>query len=198
MPAFFRTPLAAALAGLAAASAQAASVQTGNSLIGTVNVPQSLTYSHTFTLPLAGFDAANDTFYDDYLFTVGPASFSSLTATLDLGQVFNLSNLQARLYTGTTPTTGLPSAVGATLMQAWRGTSGSGSVVVINPIDLSPGSYVLEVRGRVTGSVGGSYVGVMNFAPLSPIGEPNPYVLGLAGIGLVGFMARRQLPSQAA
>ena len=98
--------------------------------LGTLSVPGTYTYSNTFNAPTIGF-------LDDYTFTIPAANFDSITASLDLGQFFSISNLQARLYSGTGPFVS-----GTTpLLQAWStaitaapGTTGS--VVVISPHDL--------------------------------------------------------------
>lgn len=169
--------------------AQAADVVTKTQDFGTVAVPASLTYSNTFVLPMSGFNAATDRFYDDYVFNVAESSFSNLTATIDLGNVFSISNLQVRLYSGTA-TTG---PAGPALLQAWTAPAGSGSAVVINPTLLGAGSYILEVRGNVTGATGGSYVGVMNFASVSAVPEGDGLALVAAGLSaMLCLRARKQ------
>ena len=62
-------------------------------------------------------------------------------------------------------------------------------MAVISPITLSAGNYVLEVRGDVVGTAGGSYAGVLN---ISPIPEPGEWVLMLIGLGMIGFVAVRR------
>ena len=51
------------------------------------------------------------------------------------------------------------------------------------------GSYTLEVRGKVTGTNGGSYAGVMN---LAPVPEASNVALMLAGFGVFGIVAARR------
>jgi hypothetical protein len=55
---------------------------------------------------------------------------------------------------------------------------------------LAPGSYVLEIRGNVTGSAGGSYSGVLNLAP-APVPLPAALPLLLSGIGLFGVIRQQ-------
>lgn len=194
---------AAALAGVMSA-AQAADVVTGATNLGSLSAPVTLTYSHAFNdidpltagLQIAGVPgtlAPTDRFYDDYAFSISGSFASSITATIDLGQLFDISGLEVRLYQGTLQTTTTGPA-GPALIQAWQAlplvASGSGNdVVVINPVALGPGDYLLEVRGYVTGTAGGAYAGVLN---LAPIPEPGAIALALAGLGVLGFAGRRQ------
>ena len=60
---------------------------------------------------------------------------------------------------------------------------------MISPITLSAGDYVLEVRGDVVGSAGGSYAGVLNISPVPEIAE---WAMMIFGLGLVGFVAVRR------
>jgi hypothetical protein len=53
---------------------------------------------------------------------------------------------------------------------------------------LNAGTYVLEVRGNVVGSAGGSYSGNLNLVP-TPL--PAALPLLLSGIGLLGGVIRR-------
>lgn len=173
--------------------------------LGSLTAPVTLSYTHSFNdtntaldgLQLAELPGSSvlptDFFYDDYAFQIDGSSFNSLTATIDLGTWFDISNLQVRLYQGNllTTTTGPagPALVAAWSAQTLTAQSSGGDVQVIAPIDLLPGSYVLEVRGNLTGSNGGSYAGVLNLAPV-----PEPGALGMmfAGLGMLGFMVRRR------
>lgn len=182
--------LCAALA-LTGQSALAADVVTKVEEYGTLSLPYSTNYGNTFTAlsPLV----AGDRFYDDYAFTIADGTFSSISATFDLGSVLGISNLQARLFRGDPWAGATPGTLTAgDLLQIWSNTvltsSGSGSVQVINPYDLAAGKYVLEVRGNVTGTSGGSYAGVFNVAAVP---EPAGLAFALAGLGGLILVKRR-------
>lgn len=187
-----KTAVLGAVLALAGNAAMAADVMTQVQNFGTLSAPYSTFYGHTFTA--ATRPNAADTFYDDYAFTVDAGAFSSISATFDLGSLLQISNLTARLFTGTPWTGSTPGTLNsADLLQRWSNTvasgTGSGSVQSISPIALGAGSYVLEVRGNVTGSSGGSYGGVFN---LAPVPEPTGIALAFAGLGFLGLVARRR------
>ncbi|ACT48685.1 FxDxF family PEP-CTERM protein [Methylotenera mobilis] len=54
---------------------------------------------------------------------------------------------------------------------------------------LGAGDYHLLVTGNATGTLGGSYAGGIN---VSPVPEADTYAMMLAGLGLMGFVARRR------
>ena len=67
------------------------------------------------------------------------------------------------------------------------------------PLSLTPfvpGAYTLTVAGTTT-VTGGFYNAAVNFNS-APIPEPETYAMMLAGLGLMGFVARRRKPRQAA
>ena len=173
--------IAFGLSALFALSGQAMATTTN---LGTQSAPVSLTYAGSFLSP-------QNQFYDDYLFTIAPASIDSITSTISLGNLFGINNLQTRLYSGTVPTTGVPTG----LLEAWStaiqisGTGYSGTMAVISPITLGAGNYVLEVRGDVVGTAGGSYAGTLN---ISPVPEAAEWIMLLAGLTLMGFVAVRR------
>ncbi|HYN53875.1 MAG TPA: FxDxF family PEP-CTERM protein [Methylotenera sp.] len=152
------------------------------------SLPASLTYSNTFASSVSG-----TTFWDDYIFTIPDGSVNSVTSSINLDSILGLSNLRARLYTGSTHQT---AAVASNeLMSAWGTTVNysptvSATTVVLNPLTLSAGTYTLQIRGTVSGSAGGSYAGLLNIAP--PVPEPETYAMLLCGMGLLGFIARRR------
>ncbi len=152
--------------------------------LGVYSAPVSIPYGDSFLSP-------QNQFYDDYLFTISPGTVNSITSTVSLGSLFGINNLQTRLYSGTVTTTGTPSG----LLQAWStsitisGPGYTGTVDVLSPITLSAGSYILEVRGDVVGTNGGSYTGVLN---ISPIPEAAEWAMLLTGFGLIGFVVARR------
>lgn len=192
---------AAIAAALVASEALAADIVTGSTSFGPQPATAAILYGHTFLdidpvtsgLQVAGVPGTllpTDRFYDDYGFTIGGADFSTITASIDLGSVLNIDNLQVRLYQGSLQTT-TTGNVGPALMAAWSGLNlvvsgtGPGDVQVISPISLAPGDYVLEVRGNVVGSNGGAYVGLLN---LAPVPEPAGVPLALAGFGALALL----------
>lgn len=178
-----RITLAAAFC-LASVSAYADTIT--NLTVGAL--PTSITYGDSFTSAATG-----TTFYDDYIFTIPDGSANSVTSSINLDSILGLTDLQARLYTGNAHYTG-PAAPG-TLIEAWSTTVNysptvSATTVVLNPVSLLAGTYTLQIRGTVSGSSGGSYAGVLNIA--QPVPEPESYAMLLAGLGIMGFTARRR------
>ena len=151
-------------------------------------LPTSVNYGQTYTGASLGV-----TFYDDYYFTIPTGSVNSVTSSINLDSLLGLTNMQARLYMGTTHQTG--AVVPGTLLSAWGTTVNysptvSATTVVLNPLTLAAGSYTLQIRGTVSGTSGGSYAGVLNLA--NPVPEPETYAMLLAGLGFIGFTARRK------
>lgn len=54
---------------------------------------------------------------------------------------------------------------------------------------LAAGDYHLNIAGNADGLYGGMYAGYINIAAVP---EPETYGMMLAGLGLIGFMARRR------
>jgi hypothetical protein len=182
--------LAAALtSGMLVANAYAGPNQyPAGGAIGSVAAPFTTNYGDSFQAPQSQF-------VDDFTFSLTPESgvFDTLAATIDLGNSFMISNLQARLYGG------LPPFSSGSLIAPWSNaisfTNGgtTGETVVISPVNLLSGVYTLEIRGDVTGLNGGSYAGVLNImAQTAPVPEPETYSMMLLGLGLAGFAALRR------
>jgi hypothetical protein len=157
--------------------------------------PGSYFYGDTFagnTGNSAVSSSLPDGFYDDFVFTISDASADSITSTITLGTSSEIDGLQAALFNYSTgqqlPVTGSPLAAGWSQKVNFGSTTATYSV--IPSTTLSAGSYVLEVKGTVSGTAGGSYSGTLNLAPVPlPAGLP----LLLSGLGFVGFWGRRRL-----
>ena len=198
--------------GLHAAGAQAAlvlgaqtlnvggsNVTTGSGAVNVLSVPSATSFGGTLPGGLSNLlappaSAANYNFYDHYLLSVPENTAAAVATSFSFGSLFNIDLLQIRLYSGNTPTLGTP-AGGA--IQSWSSpiSAGafSGTVAALPETVLGAGSYVLEVRGLVTGAAGGLYSGQFTVAPAPvPAPVPVPAALWLMGsaLGLVGAASR--------
>ena len=54
------------------------------------------------------------------------------------------------------------------------------------------GKYYIKVAGNATGANGGLYSGAISVAAITAVPEPETYAMMLAGLGALGFLARRR------
>jgi hypothetical protein len=165
-----------------------------------LSTPAAYSYSDTTLQPASasggiitgstyptGYTGAS--FYDAFVVQVTNSSGDSISSTINLGTTFQITNFQERLYsyTGNAPIVG--AVAGA--LDAWTYPAGSsGTVAVLPSTFLKTGTYVIEVRGDVTGTQGGSYSGTFQLAP--PVPLPAAGWLLVSGVGgLLGFARRR-------
>jgi hypothetical protein len=134
------------------------------------------------------------TFYDDYILTVANSTVDAASFVLNEGTVLAVDNLQMRLYE-VDPKNPLPnlSHSPAGLMADWSAPiSANGSSTNLGATLLNSGTYILEVRGDVTGTAGGSYAGLID---LQPVPLPAALPLLLSGLGLLGGVVRKRVRS---
>ena len=143
------------------------------------------------------FNGSNmgNTFVDKYLFTLSgnydsaasvTSSFLKSGTIKDL-QITNFSIVQydplnqsvLQTYAGSNITTGIT--------DHWE----------LNATGLQTGSYYLQVDGKVIGNGGGSYGSDLTVS-ISAVPEPETYGMLLAGMGLLGLVARRKKAQQQA
>jgi hypothetical protein len=181
---------------------QTASGRTGSGTATSyLNLPTSDTYGRTFLSSTTQIGSTGFGFYDDFIFTIANASADAITSRIDFSTVLGINNLQVRLYNlagnANPPVLGMPTGG---VIEGWSQTfnlaPGTNQIVnVLGPKSLNAGSYVLEVRGNVTGSAGGSYSGSLNLVP-APL--PAALPLLLSGLALLGGAARRSARQTAA
>jgi len=161
-------------------------------------VPGQYTFSDTFlsqqpaspnlsTSSVGAYD-----FQDSYRFTIGAdASGDTLVASLGLGNTFDITNMQFRLYEVPTSTTapivgGIPS--GSTLITAWMGPPSGSNEVQASFSGIQAGTYILDVAGIASGTDGGTYYGQLNVNPAVPL--PASLPLALSGLGALWAVSR--------
>lgn len=134
-------------------------------------------------------------FQDTYEFSVSQAANGdvlavSLALQAPFQSLFNISDLQFRLYEVTSSSTpGLTPPTGSTIISKWQGVSGNdnGQSISADFSDLQAGTYFLDIAGTADGSSGGTYVGQLNLSPAVPLPAALPLLLsGLAGLGVMG------------
>jgi hypothetical protein len=117
-------------------------------------------------------------FTDNWTFTV-PASSASFYS---VDQLWNVRFSPLRYITGI-------NSLSVGLYDASASLVAAGPQFFGGP--LAAGNYTLTIAGTVigTGGVKGSYTGLVE---VLPVPEPESYALFLAGLGLMGFIARRR------
>jgi hypothetical protein len=182
----------------------ASALATNNDLSG--NSGGSYTYANGFgaaqsAIAATGVPASTYGFYDSWVFTVTGSTADSITSTINLtsgSAGTHLSNLDVQLFMlsgnpnlpSFVPNNSVADLLSVTNFSLTPGVSGT--TVVLSPTaPLGAGTYVLEIRGLVDGSSGGSYSGVLNVVPV-----PLPAAGWLLGaIGGLGLLVRRRRPT---
>jgi hypothetical protein len=153
------------VASLALAAASGAAFAVGPGPLGTIdNLP--ITVSNIVPMGI---------FQDVYSFSIGdPGSMAGSISAVNFG-AYNILGLTVTLQDSSFAIVGSDNT-------PLDGFSFGG---------LSAGNYALNVLGFATGTQGGFYAGGL-IAQTAPIPEPETYALMLAGLGIVGFIARRR------
>ncbi len=176
----------------------------GDTVTGSTNslsVPGNYIYGNTFSAPtttIPGSPSPGYGFYDDFVFSIPTGAVDSISSTIQLslpaGTTQEIGDFQVRLYNTTgnpsLPVLGNPTggAIDSWSSMVTLAPGETGTVGVLPITTLLAGTYVLEVRGNVLGSQGGSYSGTLQTATVPlPAGLP----LLFSGLGLIVGLARR-------
>jgi hypothetical protein len=166
------------------------------------NLPATDTFSNSFGCQACGASVLlnsggnNFNFYNDFEFTVASSTIDAVSSTINLQNLFQIDNLQMRVYSvagnSTFPALGPVNGLQGGWSTPVNFTAGpeSGEISALSDIMLGAGTYILEVRGDVIGTAGGSYAGNLN---LSPVPLPAALPLLISGLGLLGGLARKRL-----
>jgi hypothetical protein len=130
-------------------------------------------------------------FYDAFLIDITGSQASSISSTINLGSLYQITDFQERLYPyiGTAPTVGAVTGAIDFWTTAIDLGGNAGTVAELPTKTLMPGEYVLEMRGDVTGSTGGAFSGTLQ---LSPVPLPETLPLLLSGLGVLGAALLRR------
>lgn len=161
-------------------------VTTGSGGITNATNPDAYVYGNSYgSLTNAVF--GNYEFYDDFIFTISSATANSVSTTINLGGVFALGNMEARIYdwglNQSVPVLDQP--LGSVIVST-SSTFGNVTILTIDNVQLGAGTYVLEIRGNVTGTLGGGYSGVLNVAPVPIPGAWWLMSSAIVGLGAIG------------
>ena len=153
--------------GLGAAEAQATTYNIGD-LTGSA-------YANVFTF--ANGAAIDDTFN----FTLGSSSsFTGILSSITLSNFVGISNFMLSL-----------TGPGGLNMSFSPSSTASGPVIFTGDLSLPAGGiYAANLTGVATGTSGGIYSAILAAVPAVP--EPSEWMMMVAGLALVGFMAKRR------
>ena len=169
---------------IAAVAIATASLGTGAYAAPIVTPPQALNLVGTIAFFGNSFDINHmgDTFSDHFTFSISgtPSNIDAIMASISRSATVGLNITGLDLYTGSGQVLASGAAPQSGGIDAWT---------VATTSALLAGNYYLQVSGMLVSNTSGSYGGTVMLAPV-PV--PETYGMLLAGLGVVGFLARRR------
>jgi hypothetical protein len=184
MTAFFKkTILAAGVAGMCLAGAASATVlhPVGNDF-GTLTSPSTAAYDGRESTPGA-------TVFDSIRFAMGNTAQGDFATIASAIGGWGWASFTTSLWT-TADLSGTKLAQGSSIDDgagAWH------SIYQFSPLTVAGSPYFIHINAvTLQSSTDARYSGNLTLAPLAPIPEPDTYAMMAAGLGLMGFIARRR------
>ena len=135
------------------------------------------TFADRFTFQVSGTTGSN---FD--------AIISSISRTADTG--LDITGLSLYRAMGTGGGTGSGAGAGDTLVSSGTSlNSGQMDVWTLSSDNLAAGNYYVLVSGNLVSDTSASFGGAVM---LAPVPEPETYGMMVAGLGVLGFLARRR------
>ena len=156
-------------------------------------------------LNIFGSFAAGGKTFDEFLqFSVPNGAALDWTITASVANKTGLAALSSNLYSGTL--TGLshdasdPAPLAAGVSFTDDSDPSSPTFWTFDPgtlelAALAGGDYTLVISGATLRD-GGAFGGTLGVTPLAPVPEPDSYAMFMAGLGILGAIARRRQPTQ--
>lgn len=154
----------------------------------------NLTDNAGFFGDVLGANNMGNTFSDKFTFSVTGTSAMNLNAIV--------SSISPSATTGLDFTglslygVGTGGAADKLIASGSGNASGPIDVWTLSTNSLTAGNYYLQVSGKMVGTTAGSFGGAMMMMA-APVPEPETYGMMLAGLGVLGFLARRRKQTQA-
>lgn len=125
---------------------------------------------------------------DDYIFSVNLSSnFGSALTSVNLTASSAFTSFNTALFVKNDSSWNLLASNVGTLFggSTWL------STLFFSPLNPDPTDYKLQVTG-IKGLGEAAYGGNISLSPVTPVPEPEIYAMLAAGLGLMGFVARRR------
>ena len=166
--------LVLAAASLGGSAAYAADISSNPQALAILD--NSAYFGDSFSLNNEG-----NTFADRFRFSVTsvPHDFDAIVASISRTADMGLDISDLSLY----------STSGALITSGVLGSSGALDIWTLSADSLALGNYYLQVSGSLVSATSGSFGGSVM---LTPVPEPETYGMLLAGLGVVGMLARRR------
>jgi hypothetical protein len=122
-----------------------------------------------------------DTFMDHFTFSVTGAAqnLDAVVASIAGSATTGLDLTGLGLYTSTGTLVASGSMMSTGMIDVWT----------ISTDNLAVGNYYVQVNGGLVSDTSGSFGGAIM---LAPVPEPETYGMMMAGLGILGFLARRR------